>query len=284
MVVLAAGYRLFAYAREEAIVARKSRGPSRIPWMVIAVFLIALFVAVAAMWLGASNSTSRASDLWYEVTKAGLQLFAIALLGGAVAWAFKILDERREDRHRRDEYLATVADQLWDTYLGVKSVRRALRAAGFGPLGSGRTVSAPLTEERVKDFQEQMDLLSDAQTTLEKLKAGIKTQPPLYYPVSSDVLANVTAAETYVSDVMEVWEKHSEEIEVGAYLSNVAGFANLQLFLDHARIPGGLKEKMSYPVDDAALLIQSLRFERPTAVKKTATRINAARTVKPPGV
>ena len=117
--------------------ARKIRGPSRTPWLVIAVFLLALSLGVVAIWLGASNSPSRSTDLWYEVTKAGLQLVAIALLGGAVGWAFEILDGRREDRRRRDEYLGAVADQLWEAYLRIKSVRRALRAAGFGPLTSG---------------------------------------------------------------------------------------------------------------------------------------------------
>jgi hypothetical protein len=261
----------------EATVARKSRGPSRIPWLVIPVFLVALSLAVAAIWVGASHSTSRSADLWYEVTKAGLQLFAIALVGGAVAWAFKILDGRREDRRRRDEYLGAVADQLWDAYLLVKAVRRALRAAGFGPLASEGTVSAALTEEQVKDFREQMDLLSEAQTTFEKLKAGVRTQPTLYHPVHADVLAKVTAAEKYVSDVMEVWEKDSGKIKLGADLSKVTGFENLELYLNHAWVSGGLKEKMSYPVEDAALLIQSLRFERPRALKKTATRLVAAR-------
>src|SRR5512132_4363055 len=110
---------------KEATVARRSHGPSRTPWLVIATFLVALLVAVGAIWLGASNSTSPSPDLWYEVAKAGLQLFAIALLGGAVAGAFKILDGRREDRRRRDEYLGVVADQLWNAYLRVKAVRRA---------------------------------------------------------------------------------------------------------------------------------------------------------------
>ena len=129
--------------------ASKSRGSRRVPWWVIVVFLLALLVAVAAIWVGAAKSTSRSADLWFEVTKAGLQLFAIALLGGAVAWAFKILDARREDRRRQDEYLARIADQLWDAYLRVKSVRRALRAAGFAPQAWREPISVVLTEEQV---------------------------------------------------------------------------------------------------------------------------------------
>jgi hypothetical protein len=205
------------------------------------------------------------------------------LVGGAVAWAFKILDGRREDRRRSDEYLAGVAEQLWGAYLGVKVVRRALRAAGFGPLAIQEAAESPLTKEGIKDFREQMELLSDAQTTLEKLKVGVKTQPPVYYPVYEQLLAKVTAAEEYVSEVMDVWEKHSKDIVVGATLSQIDGYGNLSRFLDHARVERGLKQRMSYPVGDAALLIQSLRFERPWEMRKTAKRVSAETARRLPG-
>jgi hypothetical protein len=82
-------------------VPREWRDPRRVPWSAVLVFLGALLVAGGAIWLGVSNASS-GSDLWFEAAKSGLQLLAIVVLGGAVAWAFRQLDARREEGRRLD--------------------------------------------------------------------------------------------------------------------------------------------------------------------------------------
>lgn len=234
---------------------KKWRHPARIPWSVIAIFLFALLVAVVLFSVGAANSTSRSADVWFEATKAGLQLGAIVILGGAVAWAFRALDQSREDRRRLDEYLGAVADELWDAYRQVKAVRRKLLAAGFRQPASG-TVSA----EQSAEFRAQIDVLIDAQLTLEKLKRGVETQPSLYSPDDTGIRSLLRDAEDYVNKVIATWEHHGNEIKAGADLDQVTKLENLQPFLGPARAPEGLKVKLSKPVEHAAARIQSLRF------------------------
>lgn len=70
-------------------------------------------------------------ELGVELAKGGITLFAIAILGGALAAAFRSLDERRQEARRIDEYRAATADELWDAYHSIKAVRRLLVVAGF---------------------------------------------------------------------------------------------------------------------------------------------------------
>jgi hypothetical protein len=248
---------------------RPRRGPKRIPWSVILVFAGGLVTSFFLIGYGVANTSERSSDVWFEVAKAGFQLFAVILVGGATAWAFRRLDDLREDRRRRDEYLATVASDLWTAYLGVKAVRRALRAAGFG-----RSGSEPIEDDQFEEFKRQMDLLADPRATFERLVADVETQPALYQPIAEPIGVQLGAAERYVAGVMKNWEYEGTKVKVGSRLDEDQDLQQLRLFLDHAYSKGGLKEKLSRPVENAALLIQALRFERHRELLEIAGRIS----------
>jgi hypothetical protein len=251
-----------------ADVKRGRRDPKRMPSSVLLVFVGGLVISASLIGLGVANTSAPRSDVWFEVTKAGFQLFAIVLVGGAIAWAFRRLDELREDRRRRDEYLASVANDLWKAYLGVKAVRRALRATGFGP-----SASAAITEVQIEEFRKQMDLLADARATFERLVADLETQPSLYQPIAEPIRLQLDAAEHYVADVMKNWEYEGHKVKVGGTLDEAEDLKQFRRFLDHAYVAGGLKQKLSRRVNNAALMIQALRFERRRELLATATKI-----------
>lgn len=233
------------------------------------VFAGGLVISAFLVGLGVANTSAPPSDVWFEVTKAGFQLFAIILVGGAIAWAFRRLDELREDRRRKDEYLATVANDLWKAYLGVKAVRRALRAAGFGP-----TASSAITEVQSEEFRKQMDLLADARGTLERLVADVQTQPSLYQPIAEPIRLQLDAAEGYVAGVMKNWEYEAQKVKVGGTIDEDEDLKEFRRFLDHAHVAGGLKQRLSGRVNNAALMIQALRFERSRELLATATKVS----------
>jgi hypothetical protein len=226
-------------------------------------------LAIVGIGIGAVNSESRSSELWFEVAKAGLQLLAIAVLGGAVAWAFRSLDAGRDDRRRRDEYLASVANDLWDAYNRIKAVRRRLIAAGFRKRDAGLS-SEPLTEEQVAELRGQMIELIDAQLMLERLARGVETQPSLYSPSGKEIGSSLRRAERYVNDAIDDWETCGRKIEAGRDMDTVKQLLERERvkrpleqfheFLGPAKAPRGMKVNLSNRVEDAAALIQSRRF------------------------
>jgi hypothetical protein len=159
----------------------------------IAVFLFAVAVAVGLITVG---SIWASGDVPLEAAKAGLQLLAVAIFGGAVAAAFRWLeayrDEQRrteaasrveqrrceaasrEEERRLDDYRAARVAELWDAYNRIKTVRRALRAAGFA------APSGKLTDEQIAVFRTRMVELNDAQLSLEKLVKLINGQKDVF--------------------------------------------------------------------------------------------------------
>lgn len=251
--------------------AREGRDPRRVPWQVKTTFVVGLVVSVALFVAGVTHSTARSADVWFEVAKAGLQLLAIVILGGAVAWAFRNLDDRREDRRRRDEYLSANADELLNAYFQVKAVRRSLRAADYGPFDP-ITPTRGMTQEQRGELKKQVDLLAEARATLEKLVFGIEYQPSVYYPLQSQILQLLKEADDYVGAVAEELQRLIEESEKEGSVS-ASAIAVVGTFLAHARTDRGLKRYLSTPVRNATLLIQSLRFERGAELSETAERV-----------
>jgi hypothetical protein len=240
---------------------------------VYALFAGVLIVAVVLFVVGAILTSSR-GDLPFEVAKAGVQLFAIVLLGGTATFAFgelngrreqrreiaaearderrKLDAEAREERRRLDAYRAEVAGELIGAYHRVKAVRRTLRAAGFEP-----PVSGTLTVEQRTEFWEQLKLLNACQLTLEKVSRDIKGQPEVYGEDSAFIKREVDNVEHHVNEIIADWEKQGRGFIVGADLGTIMAPADrLRSFLLGARV----KEDVANPIADAAVRIHALRL------------------------
>jgi hypothetical protein len=173
-----------------------------------------------------------------------------------VAAAFRVLDERRQDRRLLDEYRAASAGELIDAYHRIKAVRRTLRAIGFRPTASG-TLSA----EQSGRFQRQMELLNDAQLTLERVKRDVEHQRPVFKDLGALILKELDVAEGYVNHVIRDWENRGTTVVAGANVSWImASLGNLRSFLLSAGDDEGLKQNVSEPILEAARLIHSLRL------------------------
>lgn len=108
------------------------------PWPALGIFFGTAVVAGVLILIGDLGS----GPLVFELAKSGVQLLVVAVLGGAVAWAFRWLDDKRDERRRLDESRLGAIGDLQNAYYEAKRVRRALRAAGFDKPGLLRAASS----------------------------------------------------------------------------------------------------------------------------------------------
>jgi hypothetical protein len=239
-------------------------GQGRAPWVVIVVVGGALLTAIVLFAIGARVADDR-HELGVELAKGGITLFAIAILGGALAAAFRSLDERRQEARRIDEYRAATADELWDAYHSIKAVRRLLVVAGFAE-AKGR-----LSAAQCEAFHARMETLNDAQLTLEKLIRNVSGQPRVFDPHTDLITACLDVAESYLNKCIDAWEERGRDVRARSSLVNLKArdrvrenhddpFVHLNGFLGPARATYGLKHNVSELVEKAAELIQALRF------------------------
>jgi hypothetical protein len=131
--------------------------------------------------------------------------------------------------------------ELWDAYHEIKSVRRALKAAG----ASDARVSP--TSEHGNALREQMPRLDTAQLTLEKLFGTVDHEPDVFRPYDQRLQFLLRIAEQYTNHVFNDWE--DGEKSENKYLP---------CFLGKATGPGGIKY-LSEAVHRAADLVYALR-------------------------
>jgi hypothetical protein len=150
---------------------------------------------------------------------------------------------------------------LWDAYNRIKTVRRALRAAGFA------APSGKLTDEQIAAYHRRMVELNDAQLSLEKLVKVIKGQEDVSGEEYASITDGILGAERYVGHIITGWE-NSQAIRVGADLAEIRKLSankrsgNPWSFLDStSAAEAGFKDQVSRPIRDAVTKIQSLRIK-----------------------
>jgi hypothetical protein len=249
---------------------------------------IAAVIAAVMIPLGWITAGSRSDEASVELVKTGLQIAAVVVLGSAVAAAYRARSERRDHERRIDEYLAGTLNDLWAAYHRVKAVRRTLRASGFDRLQPGSRLNA----KQSTTFHAQMDVLNDAQLTLERLVREISGQADLF-GIHGDCVAYLLGrAEHYVNEVISDWEEHGLEVQEEADFATLTDgpdskpkLRHLRRFLGSARpdtdyVPAGsthpaadcqtrerrhwhgIKAGVSIPIERAAELIQAARLAR----------------------
>jgi hypothetical protein len=231
-----------------------SRRSARWPWPATIVFLVAAIFAGLLILIGALAS----GQIAFEAAKAGIQLLAVAILGGAVAAAYGWLEEWRAERRRIDAFRAAAITELQDTYHLAKSVRRRLRAAGFDD--RDQRPDATVTAEASDLFRTWLEELDDARTGLEKLRTIVAASARVFGLSHLKIASRIREAEEYLGRVTKAWEKHSLDVKEGARLAEVSAFKHMkhfQAFLGSPDPPDGIKG-LRKPIDDALTRIQGL--------------------------
>jgi hypothetical protein len=261
-------------------------------WLIAIVAGLGL-VAVAVGTLGAFLADGRwFDDLWFEVAKAGVQLVTIGVLGGTLTAAWKIITDMRQEeaakeakklqdaaateakeRDReieRNEKIRAELVSLFDTYNGVKTVRRTIRSLGLDlktyPDAERETArrTAVLTQAQAEGFHAQMRILSGLQLDFEA-KARQFGQTDLLGNKTAQVVDKLSQIENHLNLALQLWEKNGWAIREGTPLHQVPD--GLELLL---RVREHLRPNVSIPLREITEIINEHVFQAATTSTKIA--------------
>jgi len=187
--------------------------------------VIALVLGLAGIVVGSINTTRR-DELWLEVAKAGVQLVAVVLIGGAVSAAWKYSEQARDARQEQRERQLAVFSQIVASYNEVKAIRRILRSLGL------RDQTGSLDDRQVSGFSEQMLSLNMVQLAFEALGRELG-ETDLFDGDTAFIVAQLGTIAKFLGDVVTIWEntmtsicEHPPRSTVAAGLDRLIGDSN----------------------------------------------------------
>jgi len=180
-----------------ALLDRLIRGARSVPRPAIAL-AFAGALGVVGILIG-KGLTERDDEFWLEVAKGGVQVLAVAVIGGAVAAAWRYLDEDRERRRQLHEQQLAVFRQIVGSYNEVKEIRRTLRSLGL------RASTGELNETQVNGFRELMLRLNVVQLAFEALGREVG-ETDVFKEDTVEIIKRLHKIEDYLNDVLHVWE------------------------------------------------------------------------------
>jgi hypothetical protein len=137
------------------------------PRVVVLVGSVGLLATVAGSVLAWVSDDAWFDDLWFEVAKAGVQVFAVGVLGGALGAAWQHLARAEERRHATHERLRAEITETYQLYNGVKEVQRNLRSLGLD------ATSGVLTQAQVEGLRHELEKLNQLQLAFEMRKRSL---------------------------------------------------------------------------------------------------------------
>jgi hypothetical protein len=212
--------------------------------------VVGLAAIISSAWLAhlTPHKDTWLNALWLEVAKAGVQVLAVGVLGGALAAIWQHIRARRDqeiernekdrarelernekDRAReleRNEKIRAELVTLVALYNDVKAVRRILRSLGLDPNTfpvnerEQRRQNATLTEEQARGFHAQMLILSGLQLGFEA-KAKQFGHTNLLGDDTGKVVEALSRIEGHLNQVLDLWEQRGWTIREGTTLAVV---------------------------------------------------------------
>jgi hypothetical protein len=231
-------------------------------WWLLTLLALGLAVIVVGAWRAHLTHDTWFDGLWLDVAKAGVQLVAVGVLGGALAavWrnitvqremndreiaeqrelkAKEAAEEREREIERNDKIRAELIS-LVALYNSVKSIRRVLRSLGMDlktyPEGErDNAMRRGLTSEQAEGFHAQMQILSKLQLDFES-KAKQFGQTNFLDDDTDQVVKNLGRIENHLNHILWLWEQRGWTIREGTSLGQVSdGLVRLFRVGDHMR-------------------------------------------------
>jgi hypothetical protein len=186
--------------------------------------LVAALVFAGALSIGGivigMFKTDLDDEFWLEVARAGVQVLAVVVIGGAVAAAWRYLEQERSDQQKRladererqrqlHEQQLAVFRQIVESYNEVKAIRRTLRSIGL------REATGTMSETQVGGFRELMMRLNLVQLAFEALKRELG-ETDFFKEDTAEIVKRLYYIESHLNKVLQVWEKDGSSIEFGS--------------------------------------------------------------------
>jgi hypothetical protein len=232
-------------------------------WIPVAALAAGLLAVGIVLAVSGTGRASNQYDIWPDISRAGIQIAAVTMLGVLVAVAFRSVDERRT----RDEQRRRLFQDVVTSYNEVKSVRRHLRAQGMLHAAS----ITPLKAARAQDIRTQMGRLIEAQLSFEARRRELE-QSDLFKDVEvvCDMLAR---AEQYLNkSVIAKWEHHGGAIVEGADAAALDALG-LTPFIGYAHDGfHAFQTKISVPLDDLTRVLHDEIFGEPAHKHASAAK------------
>jgi hypothetical protein len=196
--------------------------------VLVAALVLAGALSIAGTVIGMLK-TDLDDEFWLEIARAGVQVLAVVVIGGAVAAAWRYLEQERSDQQKRladdreqqrqlHEQQLAVFRQIVESYNEVKAIRRTLRSIGL------RAATGTMSETQVRGFRELMLRLNVVQLAFEALKRELG-ETDFFKEDTAEIVKRLYYIESHLNIVLQVWEKDGSAIQVGSD----AGFVSLGL-------------------------------------------------------
>jgi hypothetical protein len=188
---------------------------------------LGLAATITAANLAHGTSEKWFDDLWFEVAKAGVQVVAVGVLGGALAAIWRNLSAWSEGQKEQRSKVREELVELFTLYNDVKQVRRILKSHGLDlrarhrpdhPVDPHQT----LTEQQSRAFREQMLALTVLQLGFES-KARQFGQTNFLGKDTDRVVTLLGDIEHYLHEILKVaWEQRGWTIHAGTQVAVVS--------------------------------------------------------------
>jgi hypothetical protein len=208
-------------------------------WAMIAL-IIAGALAATNLFIGLGETTLRSfpTGTFLEIT---YQFLLVTVIGGAIAYLYREIDRRREQRRE----LREMHSELLEAYNSAKTVRRQLRAR----LGTRHSVkhNPSIT---ASEYEEQMKLLSDAQLTFEVYSKRAK-EHRLWFVRGKNLASYLETVENYLNGVVKEYQEQLSQFAGDPPMRELSELKKLSEFIGPHEKAHDFQNCFQNPTDEA---------------------------------
>jgi hypothetical protein len=179
---------------------------------------------------------------WLEAGKAAMSAVAVGFFSVVIGFFVKNRDARRDEDRQLMEYRRKFLLEVGDAYGRVKAARRVLRAKGAGPNGP-RTLTAALLEA----FNTEVEELSEAQLTFERLSREVSAQRA--FTKRGRLERELATVKKYLREIIGEWEDGSPHLEPGGSADDLHSWPRLRALLLRKKDPASDFGQVSDAID-----------------------------------
>lgn len=214
---------------------------------------IAFFIFITVVFVGTSEQTKQLfgedPEEAFELFKLTYQFLLITLVGGGIALLFNQIDKERQRQHskrlRELDQMKEMRSELLSAYNKAKLVRRQLRA-----LYSTRKTIDVNTDIHLENYDEQMELLSQAQLMFEVYKKAVDNKSLSFIKKPEKLSTELNKIESYLNEVLKEYQDKRKDFKGEPLMYKINSLKNLIDFIgpteECPKFKNKFKEPMAY--------------------------------------